>query len=363
MSNRVRFKEKPQKVTIIYNSVDESSPFSPLDRRVADADTINMAIDIAGNLEKVFETDLIDIPLDHPESVSSIKTDIVFNLCEGVGYEFACKVIDSLESAHIPYIGANSLNYHIGSDKALLKEVLNRFGLPTPAGQYFENPADKVKPSLKFPLLIKPEFEHGSVGITQESVVKDVSQLKEQILRIKNEYKQGVLVEEYIDGMELQLTLVGNGESLLVLPIKEILFVNGMSNRWHVVTFSAKWEEDSDEYKGTPTICPTENLDDDEKTVLEKLGREIFIKTDCQDYTRIDIRYDKKSKTPYILDVNPNPDLSSDAAVAKAAQAIGWDYQTLLTQLVIAAWERVTRAPRPVDKRETLLCHRPYDNQ
>lgn len=342
---------RPKKVTIIYNSIDETSPIIPPDRKVADKDTIQMAYGIANHLEKVFEIDLVDIPFDNPEAAASIKTDIVFNLCEGVGYEYACKVIDSLESANIPYIGAHSLNYHIGSDKALLKEVLNRYHLPTPKGQFFRNPEGKINPHLKFPLLVKPELEHGSVGITQKSVVNNETELKSQILRVKNEYGQGALAEEYIDGLEFQLTFIGNDESLLMLPIKEILFVNGVSKRWHVVTFAAKWEEDSEEYKGTPTICPTESLDETETRSLERLGREIFAKTRCQDYTRIDIRYEPKSKRSYILDVNPNPDLSSDAAVAKAAKSIGWDYQTLLTKIVMTAWERVTQTHKPRNKK------------
>lgn len=342
---------RPKKVTIIYNSVDEASPIIPPDRRVADKDTIQMAQDIADHLKGIFEVDLIEIPFDNPEIASSINTDIVFDLCEGVGYEYACKVINSLESANIPYVGANSLNYHIGSDKALLKEVLNRYRLPSPNGQFFQNPDDKIDPHLNFPLLVKPELEHGSVGITQKSVVNDEAELKNQILKVNNEYGQGALVEEYIDGLEFQLTFIGNDESLSMLPIKEILFVNGMSKKWHVVTFSAKWEENSEEYKGTPTICPTKSLDKTETKSLERLGREIFIKTHCQDYTRIDIRYEKQKKKAYILDVNPNPDLSSDAAVAKAAQSIGWDYQTLLTEIVMAAWKRVTQTGRLRNKR------------
>lgn len=336
----------PKKITIIYNSVDEASPVIPPDRRIADRDTIEMANGIANNLRKAFATDLIEIPFSNPDRVSSIKTDLVFNLCEGVGYEFACKVIDALESADIPYVGADSLNYHIGSDKALLKEVLNRYHLPTPPGQFFANPNEKLNPKLRFPLLVKPELEHGSVGITQDSVVNNQTELKEQVNIINYNYGQGALVEEYIDGLELQLTYIGNKNSLLMLPIKEIMFVNGMSKRWHIVTFAAKWEELSDEYKGTPTICPTENIDAETKERLEKLGREIFIKTSCQDYTRIDIRYRQNSKQAYILDVNPNPDLSSDAAVAKAAEAYGWGYPTLLTHIVMTAWERITGSHR-----------------
>ncbi|MCL5125291.1 MAG: ATP-grasp domain-containing protein [Deltaproteobacteria bacterium] len=336
-------RRSPKKITVIYNSVDEASPIIPPDQKVADLDTIEMAKGVADNLASTFQTELREIPFDHPEAASAINTDIVFNLCEGVGYDYGCKVIDSLESARIPYVGANSLNYHIGSDKALLKEVLNRYHLPTPLGQFFNSTQEKLNPNLQFPLLIKPELEHGSVGITQESVVNNEEQLREQISKIRREYGQGALVEEYVDGLELQLTFVGNGSALKMLPIKEILFVNGMSERWHIVTFAAKWEESSEEYKGTPTICPTDSINNIEKRALEKLGREIFLRTSCQDYTRIDIRYDKINQKPYILDVNPNPDLSSDAAVAKAAEAAGWNYPTLLVNLVMSAWKRITQ--------------------
>lgn len=346
----MRSRKNPDRITVIYNSVDEASPILPSDRRVADEDTVLMAEEIGRTLSQNFDTELLEIPFDQPEVASSVKTDIVFNLCEGVGYEFACKVIESLESVGIPYVGANALNYQIGSDKALLKEVLNRYGLPTPQGQFFENPDEKINPRLKFPLLVKPEFEHGSVGITQESVVTDEKTLRDQVRRVFEVYNSGAVAEEYIEGRELQLTAVRNGASLTMFPIKEILFVNGMSERWHVVTFAAKWDEESAEYKGTPTVCPTNHLSQEETTTLQNLGRQIFQKTSCQDYTRIDIRYDQEKSKPYILDVNPNPDLSSDAAVAVAAKAYGWSYEQLLKELVLSAWQRQGEKPRDSHK-------------
>ncbi len=99
-----------KKITVIYNSVDEESPIVPPDRRVADQDTLLMAEDIARALEKNFEVDLLEIPFADPQKAGEIHTDIVFNLCEGLGYEYACKVIKALDEAGIPYIGANSVN-------------------------------------------------------------------------------------------------------------------------------------------------------------------------------------------------------------------------------------------------------------
>lgn len=333
--------DRPSKITVIYNSVDEASPIIPPDRRVADQDTVLMAKDIAKALEKNFSVDLIEIPFTNPQEAASIKTDLVFNLCEGVGWDYACKVIEALDSAGIPYIGANSVNYRIGSDKALLKEFLNRNNLPTPKGQFFDGPNQKLNPRLKFPLIVKPELEHGSVGITQESVVGNEDELRAQLKNVLDNYGESAVAEEYIDGRELQLTLVGNGSGLSILPIKEILFVNGLSQKWHVVTFNAKWDEESAEYKATPSVCPVEDLEPEERETLENLGKEVFERTECQDYTRIDVRYDGKNKTPYILDVNPNPDISPDTAVAKAAAIYGWDYPELLDQIVLAAWKRV----------------------
>jgi D-alanine-D-alanine ligase len=330
----------PQSVAVIYNSVDETSPVEPPDLKIADEDTIKMAQEVADNLKTDFAVQLIDIPFENPESAKNIHADLVFNLCEGTGYEFACAVIDALESAQLPYVGANALNYRIGSDKALLKEYLNREDIPSPQGQRFQKSSEDLNPRLNFPLLVKPEFEHSSVGITQQSVVENERQLRRQLKLILSQYGGGALVEEFIDGRELQLTFIGNNGSLQMLPVKEILFVGPMVSKWHVVTFAAKWEVQTDEYQGTPSVCPAQNLSDREIEQLHAEGSKVFEKCVCQDYTRIDVRYDQEAGIPYILDVNPNPDLSSDAAVAKAAEGYGWNYRKLLTELIASAWER-----------------------
>ena len=333
-------KSFPKRVAVIYNSVDEKSEIIPPDRRVADEDTVAMATDIAAGLKNSFDVLLKEIPFSRPQAAGELKADLVFNLCEGTGYEFACAVIDSLEAAGLPYVGANSTNYRIGSDKAVLNDYLKRVGLPTPKGQFFSDPDARIDPRLDYPLLVKPEFEHGSVGITKDSVVTNETDLKKQLKKVCTEYDGGAMVEEYIDGRELQLTLIGNPGKMTVLPIKEILFTGEMARGWHIVTFAAKWKEDSDEYKETPTVCPAENLSFQEVERLSRLGKEVFEKTECRDYTRIDIRYRQKTGAPFILDVNPNPDLSSDAAVARAATVYGWGYKELLREIVMAAWQR-----------------------
>jgi D-alanine-D-alanine ligase len=334
-------KTLPKKITVIYNSVDESSPIIPPDRREADQDTIRMARDISNALSWTFNVEMLEIPFENPKLAGKIKTDLVFNLCEGVGYDYACKVIQAMDKADIPFIGAGSTNYRIGSDKALLKEYLNKVGILTPYGQFFENPDTTINPRLKFPLIVKPDLEHGSVGITQESVVTNEKELKTRVTYVLDTYKEGVVAEEYIEGREMQLTLVGNGKNILMLPIKEILFVNGMAEKWHVVTFSAKWEEGSSDDRGTPSVCPVGGINKEEEQYFLNFGHEIYTKTECQDYSRIDLRYVQKERKAYVLDVNPNPDLSPDAGIAKAASVYGWDYRKLLSEIVRVAWERV----------------------
>lgn len=193
---------------------------------------------------------------------------------------------------------------------------------------------------LSFPLIVKPSSEDASIGIENASVVKDFDSLRKRIENVVNVLNQPALVEEYIEGRELNVAVVGNDKPV-VLPISEIDFSKLPPDYPCIVTYNAKWVEGTAEFVGTVGTCPT-NLEPE----LEKLIRQIALKAyqlmEIRDYARVDIRLDTDN-IPVVLEVNPNPNISHDAGFARSARAAGLTYEEMITKIAEYALERSRR--------------------
>lgn len=284
---------------------------------------------------------LVDVNLDSFEQLRRSDFDLVFNLCDD-GFKnnplLEAHVPAMLDILEIPYTGSNFFTLATCVNKARTKEILAFHGIDTPEFQIFERSSQRLNDSLNFPLIVKPLHEDASIGVRKESVVNNIAQLRERVNFVISNYHQSALVERFISGREVYVGILGNRSNLIVLPISEVIFDSRLEQGDKICSYEAKWLKDSQQYQNTPVRCPAE-LDEILEQKLIKIAKKAYILLGCQDYGRIDFRIDEEDQ-PYVLEVNPNPDLSSDAGLAKMAQASGMDYNTLIEKILTFALAR-----------------------
>ncbi len=267
------------------------------------------------------------------------KTDpqVVFNLCEGFWG-------DSGKEMHVAALfdllgyactGAAALCLGLTQDKALTKDLLMRHSLPTPwyilvkTGEHCPKTHD-----LPYPLIVKPRFEDASLGITGDSIVTNEPDLIKRVAYVHATYRQGALVEEFIEGREINASVLG-AAPFEVMPLSEIRFDPGMKHA--VVSYDGKWLEDSEEYAHTEPLCPAPLVPREEQLIRDVSLRACEI-LETRDYARVDIRL--RDGIPYILEVNANPDISPGAGLARSAQAGGLSYPKLIERILAMALKR-----------------------
>lgn len=261
---------------------------------------------------------------------------IIFNWCEGLpGIENSeALAIKKLEELGYTFTGANSEALALAYDKYRVKVILDKARIPTPAWQIFGSP--DIRDWKTFPAIVKPQNEHCSAGITPESVVMNQPDLKNRISFILNKYSQPALVEDFIDGREFHVSVWGN-DQLTVLPAAEMDFSSFVNMKDRLCTYDAKFIPGSQHYEKIETLLPAP-LTNDEKEALEKVCGDAYRATGCRDYARMDVRL--RDNIFYVLDVNPNADISSDASMACAAEIAGISYAQMGSMIVRMAAQR-----------------------
>jgi D-alanine-D-alanine ligase len=259
------------------------------------------------------------------------QADVVFNLCESIGAvsRYESMVAGALELAGVPFTGARAEVIATCHRKPVANALLASRGLPVPPWVVPGN--QKIPSGFPLPAIVKPAAEDASVGIDQGSVVTTRRALNERVAQLSKEHRE-VLVQHYIGGRELAVGFIG-GEAL---PLSEIDFSGMPDGAWPILSFSAKWEVGGVEDLGSRPICPAPVS----KTTAERLtalARDAWEAVGGTGYGRVDMRLDAAGQ-PWILEVNPNPDISDDAGLARMAEAVGWSYQDLILRIVDAAF-------------------------
>ncbi len=269
--------------------------------------------------------------------LADLETDCAFNLCESLcgdaRLESAVPLL--LELLGIPFTGSppEVLSFALRKDR--VKQRLEAADIPTPRGRVLARAGDPC--DLPFPLIVKPVREDGSVGIWRTSVVHDRDQLSRAVEAVVTTFRQPSLVEEFIDGRELNVALIGH-PTPRVLPLSEIDFGALPPDVPRIVSYDAKWTAGSVDDLGTvPVLHPL--LANSVAARVRRAAAEAFRAVGVRDYGRVDVRL-APSGIPYVVDVNPNCDLSTGAGMARAAAAVGIDYAALIGLLVRYASRR-----------------------
>jgi len=278
------------------------------------------------------------LPLESARNdLEQLKADLVFNLFEGFpGYPETEALIPELLSARgIPYTGCPAPVLKLALDKAATKKLLKKAGIATADFQVL-NPQTLTRFQLRFPCIVKPRAEDASHGITPESVVSTLPALEKQVAAMCRTYGGDTIVEEFIDGREFNVTVLGNHEST-VLPPSEIDY-SLPPGAPRLLTFDAKWEPGSLYFENTRVVCPAK-IDAELGEQISTLALAVFRLIDCRGYARVDLRLDSQGHLN-VIEVNPNPDICPGSGAARQAEAAGMTYTEFVAKIVSLARER-----------------------
>lgn len=262
---------------------------------------------------------------------------VVLNLCDELpgGSEHEAHLAGALELLGLPYTGAPPLALGLCRDKVKTKQILRAHGVPTPAFVLALG-ADFPVEGLRFPVIAKPAAEDGSLGISDASVAGDEAALRRAVAAIRERFGP-VLVEEFIEGRELNVPLFGSAPPR-VLPISEIDFSGLPAGHPHICGYEAKWREDDAHYRGTVGVCPAP-LGEAERNRIEHFSLLACRVLGLRDYARVDWRL-SPTRGLQFLEANPNPDLSPTSGFLRSLRAAGLGYPELVGELVDAARAR-----------------------
>jgi len=274
------------------------------------------------------------------------KPDLLFNLCESMDGDPRNEPTFAglLDLFGIPYTGADLLALATCLYKHRTKDVLIANQVPTPPYRLLRNEADLADPALDaldYPWFVKLAHEDASLGITEANVVADAAALRARSRELMRDHKQAVLAERYVEGREINVTLMGFGDDIEVLPLHEIDFAAMPADRPRIVSYAAKWDENHVDYAGTK---PVPLLDTAPGLVaeIERVSKAAWRAVELRDYGRVDLRVDDAG-VPWVIDVNPNPDISPDAGVTRAAAAVGMSHPQMVERIARIALARLRR--------------------
>jgi D-alanine-D-alanine ligase len=267
------------------------------------------------------------------------RPDLVFNLTEQFGGDrrFDKNIAALLEMLDIPFTGSGAMGLMLCRDKGLCKQLLSLHKIRVPGFTYFPlNRALRVPKTVSYPVVVKPAFEDSSEGISNASLAANEQALRERVQFVHERWQQAVIAEEYIEGRELYVSVLGN-RRLAVLPIRECLFNSDQAKGPQMATYRVKFNA---EYRKKWNI--TFGFADLEPAIIkdvERICKRVYRVLQIRDYGRIDLRLTPDNRL-VILEANPNPDIAYGEEYAESAHKAGISYEQLLTRILRVALRR-----------------------
>jgi D-alanine-D-alanine ligase len=207
---------------------------------------------------------------------------------------------------------------------------------------------DRLEEDLKYPLIVKPANTDNSIGITNDSIVRNRKEFKKQLEKVILEHKRPALVEEYIEGDEVDISILGNDETMQILPLSRSIFDQMPEGVWHIYPFEAKWGTGaSTDYYGPydkirverPAKYPAKLT-----RFIKEIAADTYHILDCHDYGRVEVRVDKEGN-PFILELNPNPSINKGDSTPNCAAEVGMDYNQFIYHILELAIIRYIKNP------------------
>lgn len=294
-------------------------------------------------LEKLGHEPFYQIVDGKPQSLQTLAkcgADLVFNLTESFAGDDSkdMNITAYLDLLGIPYTGSGPHGMFLAQDKAVAKKIFNFHGIRTPYFAAAWKGRTEHADDVSFPLIVKPMWEDGSIGIDEHALVGSVKELMERIEYVQEEFDCPALIEEYIEGREIYGAILGSYERAEALPLVELDLSKLPKGVPRIATQDVKFEKDTEAYKLTKS-APAEDLDEETTEKLAQTALDAYRACKLRDYGRIDMRLSPKGDV-YVIEANPNPWLSSAQEFAMAARKSGRTYTQLIGEIVEMAAAR-----------------------
>lgn len=335
-----------KKIVLLYN--DYLEIYSRIEACPGEMEEVFSAVEaIKDGLEdKGYDVLPISVTKLSMELLSLLKKNrqhTVFNLCESLeGDSEKEKILPEFMEKHgIVYTGSGPFALETCLDKFAVKKLFTKHSIPTPGASLIKTAIKNGHfKNIRFPLIMKPVHEDASIGIAPSSVVRDEKEALERAKYLIDLLDQPAMAEEFIEGREVAVSVWGNYPPKVV-EASEIDFSALPKDLPNIVTYFSKWNKESPEYIGTKPICPAP-LDLKLRERISEIAVDAYKVCGCRDYARVDIRISKDNQ-PYVIDVNPNPDLSPDAGFFRAISSKAFTYADMVEKIVEFAEERAAR--------------------
>lgn len=305
---------------------------------------IEHALGVGGHESRRVMVDNNVEPLVH--DLTADRPDLVINLAESFAGKSALEsnIAALLNLLDLRYTGSSPAGLLVAGDKTLSKKVLVFHGIKTPQFATVYRGMVDWAGDVSFPLIVKPPQEDASLGITNKSIVHDVRELLEKIAELQTEYQQPALAEQFVEGREFYVGVLGNVNAR-ALPVIELDFSKFPADRPRIASWAAKWGDEGDakgaEFEGTESVFP-ENLPDELRDRMQKVALETFHALRLRDYARVDLRVTDAGEV-FVIEVNPNCYLEAKSEFARAAERDGLAYDALIAQILELALARYAR--------------------
>lgn len=296
-------------VAIVYHKIlkEEAARYYSKQHVVADADTVKAVKYLRGIFSgRGFRVMTIALSPSDLTNLKKLHADYIYNLVDSKAMEI--KIARMLDRLSIPHSGSPLEAIRISNNKIRTKKLFERYGIPTPSYTLI-SPSTRLSKSLipsKYPVIVKPAFEHCSLGITERSIATSYRQFAAIVRRQKMQYRQTLIAEQFIVGREFQVTVLESPDGTMALPIAEIAFKRGIKNKWNIYGFDEKWNEKLPIFKSAHFVSPPKRIDADADSAIRRDSLKAFYLFGLRDYARFDLRFESATKRWFFLEANAN---------------------------------------------------------
>lgn len=323
------------RITIAYNlRTDDTEATAEL---LADSDINRIYEAIKALQHSVTVVEVSGKPNAVIERLIESEPDLIFNLAEGtIGSSREAFYPGLYEQMGIPFTGGNASLLHLNLDKHLAKTVLSNHGINVPKGVLITGRDFNLPDELQYPLMIKPNSEGSSKGISQDSVVETRQLALSRINRLLDDYPAGLVVEEYIGGRELSVPFLESYPGKLLDIVEHTFNLDKTGGKYNIYDYDMK--QGGEAAKSVNVVCPA-NINAEEEKAVRKMALEVFNIMSCPDLGRVDIRLHTNGK-PYFIELNPLPSIHPDASLMTAARTRGLEFRDVLRLVIRSAARR-----------------------
>ncbi|HOO21600.1 MAG TPA: P1 family peptidase [Kiritimatiellia bacterium] len=333
------------RITIAYNlRTDDSEKTAEL---LNSEDVARLRGAIASLGHTVTEVEVSGKPNDIVDRLLTSEPDLIFNVAEGtIGSSREAFYPGLYEQLGIPFTGGNASLLHLNLDKHLAKTVLASRGIRVPQGVLITKPDQELPANLQYPLMIKPNSEGSSKGITRDSVVENEAAARQRIEMILGQYPAGIVVEEYITGKELSVPLLEAYPGKMLSIVEHTFDLEKTGSRYNIYDYEMK--QGGAAASAVGVVCPAQITKQEQTRVME-MARRVFDIMSCPDMGRVDIRL-HESGEPFFIELNPLPSLHPAASLMTAGAVQKLEFKDVIRLIIRSAARRYGLALRPIRK-------------